>query len=87
MNEKKEISLQDIYDEIKQDGKKQRVFSAAIFGATIVIAGVSMWAATLTAYSLKWNAVGIIILGFVFLAWCMGKAEKIRRQKHGQRTR
>ncbi len=80
-DEKKEVSLQDVYDQIKQESKEQMVFGAAIFGATIVIAGVSMLAATFPAYSLKWNAIGIIIFGFIFLVWCVIKAVRIKRQR------
>jgi hypothetical protein len=39
-----------------------------------------MLAATFSTYSLKWNAIGIIIFGFVFLAWCVKKAVRIKRQ-------
>jgi cytochrome b subunit of formate dehydrogenase len=79
-DEKKEVSLQEVYDLIKKEGKKQLVFSAVVYGATIVIAGVSMLFATFPAsYSLRWNAVVVIIIGAAFMLLCVKKAMSIKR--------
>jgi uncharacterized membrane protein YjfL (UPF0719 family) len=81
-DEKKEVSLQDVYDEIKQlraEGKRQLFFDGSVLGATVVIAGASMWASTLSDYSQRWNAIGIVILGIVFMAWC-SKGLMVKKQ-------
>lgn len=80
--EKKDISLQDVYDELKRtqgESKRQIYFGGFIFGLTVAMAGASMWAPTLSDYWQRFNSVGIFIMGACFAIWCVRKANKHKK--------
>jgi ssDNA-binding Zn-finger/Zn-ribbon topoisomerase 1 len=83
------ISLDDVYRELESLDVKSEIqykhtlyFAGATVGISVTLVGASMWAtATLSSDWQITNAVGVMIIGFVFFMYCVALNDKLRKKR------